>query len=426
MFLMLLHQSEIIIPRFCYLLYHWYNRWINLKTNRKIKMNNLKITAIEVDEVKFPLKDVTKDYNGFNLVYKKNSNQMGVTYALKVFTNQGVVGEYVGGDSPSFAQFNMFASYLIGKNPLNRELIYNDVKRALRKYDKMGMGPIDIALWDLAGKLYDAPIFELLGGWKSKIPAYASTMHGDRNGGLDSPEAYAQFAVECKEMGYPAFKIHGWGDYNLDEEIETITKVRDAVGSDMDLMLDPACEINTFLETVKIGKACDEANYLWLEDPYKDTGISIHGHKMLKGLIKTPLLQTEHIRGLEEHVNFIQSGATDIVRVDPLYDGGITGALKIAYAAEGFGLDCEVHAPGPAQRHLVASIRNTNYYEMALVHPKTFSTGSIVSEVYENYEDSLAVIDSKGEVPIPTGPGLGVKYDWKFIEKNRSGGRKYE
>ena len=52
-------------------------------------MNNLKITAIEVDEVKFPLKDVTKDYNGFNLVYKKNSNQIGVTYALKVFTNQG-------------------------------------------------------------------------------------------------------------------------------------------------------------------------------------------------------------------------------------------------------------------------------------------------------------------------------------------------
>ncbi|GIT66466.1 MAG: hypothetical protein Ct9H300mP24_8440 [Candidatus Neomarinimicrobiota bacterium] len=46
----------------------------------------------------------------------------------------------------------------------------------------MGRGPIDIALWDLAGKLYDAPIFELLGGWKSKIPAYASTMHGDRNG----------------------------------------------------------------------------------------------------------------------------------------------------------------------------------------------------------------------------------------------------
>lgn len=389
-------------------------------------MNNLKITSIEVDEFKFPLKDVTKDYNGFNLVYKKNSTQTAVTYALKVFTNQGITGTYIGGDSPSFAQFNMFASYLIGKNPLHRELIYNDIKRALRKFDKMGMGPIDIALWDLAGKYYNAPIYELLGGWKTKIPAYASTMHGDRNGGLDSPEAYAEFAVSCKNMGYPAFKIHGWGDYKLDEEIQTILKVREAVGNDMDLMLDPACEINTFLETVKIGRACDEANYLWLEDPYKDTGISIHGHKMLKGLIKTPILQTEHIRGLEEHVNFIQSGATDIVRVDPAYDGGITGAMKIAHAAEGFGLDCEVHAPGPAQRHLIASIRNTNYYEMALVHPKTSTNGTIIDEVYENYDDSLTSINSQGEISIPSSAGLGVEYNWDFIEKHKTGGRKYE
>ena len=389
-------------------------------------MSNLIITSIEVDEFKFPLKDVTKDYNGFNLVYKKNSNQTAVTYALKVFTNQGITGTYIGGDSPSFAQFNMFASYLIGKNPLHRELIYNDVKRALRKFDKMGMGPIDIALWDLAGKYYNAPIYELLGGWKTKIPAYASTMHGDRNGGLDSPDAYAEFAVSCKNMGYPAFKIHGWGDYKLEEEIQTILKVREAVGNSMDLMLDPACEINTFLETVKIGKACDEANYLWLEDPYKDTGISIRGHKMLKGLIKTPILQTEHIRGLEEHVNFIQSGATDIVRVDPAYDGGITGAMKIAHAAEGFGLDCEVHAPGPAQRHLIASIRNTNYYEMALVHPKTSTNGTIVDEVYQNYEDSLTSIDSEGKVSIPNAAGLGVEYNWDFIAKNKTGGRKYE
>ena len=389
-------------------------------------MTNLKITSIEVDEFKFPLKDVTKDYNGFNLVYKKNSNQTAVTYALKVFTNQGITGTYIGGDSPSFAQFNMFASYLIGKNPLHRELIYNDIKRALRKFDKMGMGPIDIALWDLAGKYYNAPIYELLGGWKTKIPAYASTMHGDRNGGLDSPDAYAEFAGSCKNMGYPAFKIHGWGDYKLEEEIQTILKVREAVGNNMNLMLDPACEINTFLETVKIGRACDEAKYLWLEDPYKDTGISIHGHKMLKGLIKTPILQTEHIRGLEEHVNFIQSGATDIVRVDPAYDGGITGAMKIAHAAEGFGLDCEVHAPGPAQRHLIASIRNTNYYEMALVHPKTSTNGTIIDDVYKNYEDSLTSINSQGEVSIPNGAGLGVEYNWGFIEKNKTGGRKYE
>ena len=116
-------------------------------------MSNLKITRIEVHEFNFDMNDVSKDYNGFNLVYKKGITQKGTTYATKVFTDQGITGEYVGGDSPSFAQFNMFANYLIGKDPTQRELIYNDVKRAMRKFDKMGMGPIDITLWDLAGKL---------------------------------------------------------------------------------------------------------------------------------------------------------------------------------------------------------------------------------------------------------------------------------
>ena len=100
--------------------------------------------------------------------------------------------------------------------------------------------------------------------------------------------------------------------------------------------------------------------------------------------------------------------------------------MKIAHAAEGFGLDCEVHAPGPAQRHLIASIRNTNYYEMALVHPKTSTNGTIVDEVYQNYEDSLTSIDSEGKVSIPNAAGLGVEYNWDFIAKNKTGGRKYE
>ena len=72
------------------------------------------------------------------------------------------------------------------------------------------MGLVDIALWDIAGKLYDAPVYELLGGYRKNLPAYASTYHGDENGGLDSPEAFADFAEQCYDMGYRGFKIHGW------------------------------------------------------------------------------------------------------------------------------------------------------------------------------------------------------------------------
>ena len=78
----------------------------------------------------------------------------------------------------------------------------------LRKQDRMGIGPIDIALWDLAGKMQNTPIYRMLGGHREKLPAYASTYHADKTkGGLNSPEAYADFAEQCLQMGYKG----GWG-----------------------------------------------------------------------------------------------------------------------------------------------------------------------------------------------------------------------
>ena len=82
---------------------------------------------------------------------------------LTIETDAGITGEYAGGDVASYAQVAMFARYLIGRNPLERELIYNDVKRALRKHDRMGIGPVDIALWDIAGKVYHVPRLAVAG-----------------------------------------------------------------------------------------------------------------------------------------------------------------------------------------------------------------------------------------------------------------------
>ena len=132
----------------------------------------------------------------------------------------------------------------------------------------------------------------------------------------------------------------------------------------MDLMMDASCWVTKFGDALKLGWACDEYNFFWYEDPFMDGGVSVHAHRKLRELIKTPLLQLEHVRGLEAHVDFIEAGATDFVRGDPDYDGGITGVMKIAHAAEGFGLDVELHSAGPERRHIMASIRNTNYYEM--------------------------------------------------------------
>ena len=137
----------------------------------------------------------------------------------------------------------------------------------------------------------------------------------------------------------------------------------------MDLMLDPACEYITFGDAVKVGWACDEERFFWYEDPYRDGGISQFAHRKLRQLIRTPLLKTEHVRSLEPHIDFVVTEATDFVRGDVGYDG-ITGVMKLAHACEGLGLDIEFHGPGPAQRQCMAAVRNTNYYEMGLVHPK--------------------------------------------------------
>jgi len=367
------------------------------------------ITRIETIEFSYPIENLGFDENGFNLVYDPDSSVDRTLYGIQVQTDAGVTGEFVGGTSPAMAQVNMFADYLIGKNPLHRERHWSEIKRALRKYDRMGIGPIDIALWDFAGKYYDAPIHELLGTYRKRIPAYASTYHGDENGGLDSPEAFADFAEECLEMGFPGFKIHGWGgsdnSRDIDREVETVLTVGERVGEEMDLMCDPACEYETFADALKVGRACDEAGYFWYEDPFRDAGISQHAHQKLAEKLDTPILQTEHVRGLEPHTDFLANNATDFLRADPEYDAGITGAMKIACVAEGFGADVEFHAPGPAQRHCIAATRSTNYYELALVHPAAPNTQP---PVYEgDYSDMIDTIDSDGTVSVPDGPGLG-------------------
>lgn len=378
------------------------------------------ITQIDVTEFAFETPNLSPDdyYNSFNTVYKEGAVLKRTGRILQIHTDAGITGEFVGGTRGDYVQMEMFVHYLLGRNPLQRELIYNDVKRALRKYDRMSMGPVDIALWDIAGKLYNAPIWELLGGYRMALPAYASTYHGDENGGLDTPEAFGEFAIQCKEMGYKAFKIHGWSHAPIQREIDNVLKVREMIGPEMHLMLDPACEYETFADALAVGRACDEANFFWYEDPFKDGGLSFNAHRKLRQLIKTPILMGEHVRTLEPKVDMVLAEATDYMRVNPTYDMGITGAIKVCHAAEGFGLDVEIHGAGPAQRHVMASVRNANYYELGLVHPKAPASEH---GCYINYSDALDAIDENGCVPTPTGPGLGVEIDWDWVNAHKTG-----
>ncbi len=388
-------------------------------------MTDPKITRIEIHEYAFTLDNLGRDYNGFNLVYEPGSKAAMSGRIIRILTDAGITGEWAGGSAAEYATLPSFWHFLKGRSALAREEIYTEVKRALRQVARLGLAPIDIALWDIAGKLYNTPIYKLLGGYKSSIPCYASTYHGDHQpDGLSSPAAFADFAEHCLALGYPSFKIHGWGRAPIRQEIANVHAVGQRVGGKMDLMLDPACEFVTFGDAVKVGWACDEERFFWYEDPFRDGGISQFAHRKLRQLIRTPLLQTEHVRSLEPHIDFVLADATDYVRGDVGYDG-ITGVIKLAHACEALGIDIEFHGPGPAQRQCMAAIRNTNYYEMGLLHPK--APASHDDKLFlDDYHDTLEAVDSRGHVPVPQGPGLGVGINWEWVDRNRIGLVVYE
>ncbi len=357
-----------------------------------------------------------------NMIHLPGAKLKTQRFAVRILCDDGAQGEYVThwvGTPSTLGQVQMLAPNLIGRDPETREQIYDDLKREVRAYDHMGHGALDIALWDLAGKKYNLSVARMLGAFRKRLPTYASTYHAQEEpGGMDTPEAMADFAVACKARGFPGFKIHGWHSGDAKREARTVLLTRARVGPEMYLMIDPACQLRTFLDALYVGRACDEANYFWYEDPYRDSGVSTTGHQRLREKLKTPLLVSEHIRGLEQKANFLLAGGCDMIHADPEYDLGITGAMKIAHFCEALGLDVQMHACGPAHRAVIAAIRNTHFYEMALIGP---GMPNLVPPVYTcGYSDQPEDLGADGCVPVPDGPGLGVVYDWAFIERNRT------
>lgn len=365
-----------------------------------------------------------EDFGTNMMTYVRNGRLPVTKFVTVIETDDGLRGEFAPhymANAMTCAQVSQMAPMLIGRDAEHRSKIFEDLKNAFRHFDRAGVAALDGALWDLAGKKHGCSVAGLLGGYRDRIPAYASTFPGQTlPGGLNSIEAYADFAQHCRELGYPAFKIHGFWDGKPESEIAIMTAVRDRVGDSMRLMTDPASSLPTFLDAVEVGRACDDLGFFWFEDPYRDASSSAFGQKKLRDFIKTPLLVAEHIRGFEQKADFLMAGGTDIVHIDPELDGGITGTMKIAGFAEALGIDVQIHTAGPMHRHCLSAIVNTHYYEMGLVGPDMFN--SMQPPIYAcGYGDQLEDIDNDGCVAIPAGPGLGVTYDWDFITSKQTG-----
>ena len=193
-----------------------------------------------------------------------------------------------------------------------------------------------MALWDLAGKVASLPLHRLLGTYRDKAPAYASSAvmddaRGVRPGGAQLPREGLD-GLQDPPAAHP------------EKDIEVCEAVKKAVGDTMVLMLDSTWSYG-YEDALRVGLAIQEMGFYWYEDPLAED--DIYGYVKLKQKLNIPILATEYSPGgLYGYTHWILQQATDMLRGDVALKGGITPMVKIAHLAEAFRMKCEIHHGG--------------------------------------------------------------------------------
>jgi len=341
---------------------------------------------------------------------------------LRIVTDEGVEGYAFGVDAAVVDR--IVKPVLVGRDPFYREWVWQQLKQRQRLYRSVTdrvLSAVDQALWDLAGRALNQPVYRLLGAYRDKVPAYASTMCGDDlEGGLDTPEAYAEFALRCKARGYKAFKLHTWqppipGAPDVKRDVAACAAVREAVGDDMDLMLDPF-HFYTREESLYLSRELEKLDYHWIEEPMDEHSTS--SYVWLTDQVSLSIVGPETAEGnVYTRAEWIVRGASDISRAGVGDVGGITPLMKVAHLCESFGVRMEVHGNGTANLHaLCAMTIPGEYYERGLLHP--FLDYEQPKAWLNALEDPM---DDEGYVHVSSLPGLGQDINFDYIEANLVG-----
>ena len=328
---------------------------------------------------------------------------------LRLITDQGIEGHaFLGSASNSAAidgqgLITHLKPVLMGRDPLLREAIVVDLWRRQRPAGVRTIGAVDVALWDLLGKTMGQPIHRLLGTYREAVPAYASSAV------LASAEAYAEEAVQFKEYGWAAYKIHPPTRWK--EDIKVCEAVRRAVG-DFTIMLDSTWSYD-YPATLRVGRAAEEMGFHWYEDPLADQ--DIYNYVKLKQKLSIPILATEYAPGgFTAFAPWITAQATDYLRGDVAVKGGITSLVKTAHLAEAFHMNFEVHHGGNslnnvANLHVIMAIRNCEFFEVLL--PAAAQKYGLVEDIE---------VARNGLVHAMNRPGLGAAIDFGLIERKKT------
>ena len=247
---------------------------------------------------------------------------------------------------------------------------------------------IDIALWDIQGKAFGKPVYQLLGGFRDRVPTYAS---GYLWRGYDL-KMLAEWGPKLVEQGFRAMKFRMGAEDSPEKEIERMRVLREAVGDEITLMVDinQGWDVN---QSITIGRALERYNLYWLEDPVHH--LDYNGLARIAAALDTPVAAGEYVYGLMPFTHLLERQSIDIAMIDLLRAGGITPWMKIAHLAEAHNIPVVSHLAPEILCHALAAVPNGLYLEHM---PWSFGLFRDVPQVENGY------------LVLPQKPGLGLEF----------------
>ena len=311
---------------------------------------------------------------------------------------------------------------LLEQSPLNIEVLWHKMYNMTRDFGRKGsvisgISAIDIALWDIAGKFYNQPIYQLLGGaFRTKVKPYATGFY--RIKGIGEAKRLSEEAISHYENGFDHMKVKlGFG---LDDDLKCMKTITEAIeGKAITLMVDTNHAYGR-TEALELGYALKDYNLRWYEEPVVPEDIT--GYVELRSKLKMPIAGGENEHTLFGYKSLFENGAVDIAQPDIGSCGGITAAKHIIALAHSFGVEVNPHVWGSAVAQsasiqVIASIPTT--------HHSIFARSPILEYDQSSHPFRRELLNEPieledGLVNVSTKPGLGIDINMSTIKKYKT------
>ncbi|MBI2824783.1 MAG: mandelate racemase/muconate lactonizing enzyme family protein [Planctomycetia bacterium] len=350
---------------------------------------------------------------------------------VRLHTDAGLVGLGETFQSPrAVAELihQTLATLLVGQDATRTDLLWHHMFKAVHYAGYAGaemraISAIDIALWDLLGKLANQPVYTLLGGaCRESIPTYNTCISGGRYNDHERFHADpAGLAKELLSQGIRAMKIWPFDDQavptigqaispkQLEYGVSKLRAIRDAVGDEMDVALEGHCCWN-LPSAIRIARAVEPYRPMWLEElmPPDDPAAT----RQLRESTSTPLVTSERLMTRFGFQPVLEARAADILMLDVVWTGGFTESRKIAAQAATHQLPVAPHNPGGPVSHFVAAHFSASTYNLFIMESVRAFYLTWFDEVLTH---NLVPVD--GSFPLPAGPGLGTELREEFLAR---------